>query len=99
MEDSDKSLENNLGNQNTCWKPPEGTEKSNNNEENIKNNANVCKVRYNRIFKKVSSDGNLVLFLPQRELAVSEKNVESLMGVALIHENVMKVVGIKVFLH
>jgi len=76
-------------------------EKSNNNEDenncaNVK--PNICKVRYNRIFKKVSSDGNLVLFLPQRELSVSESNVESLMGVALIHENIMRVPDIKVFL-
>ena len=71
---------------------------ANNNEENCPIKSNLCKVRYNRIFKKVSSDGNLVLFLPQRELSVSENNVESLMGVALIHENVMKVQDIKVFL-
>ena len=105
MEDSEKSVEsNNLeGNSLSDGLPGSTpnhitTEKSNNNE-NLKNpKNNVCKVRYNRIFKKVSSDGNLVLFLPQRELAVSENNVESLMGVALIHENVMKVADIKVFL-
>ena len=32
---------------------------------------NHCKIRYSRIFKKVSFDGNLVLFLPQRELGMS----------------------------
>ena len=64
--------------------------------EGGKNSTN--KVRYSRIYKKVSSDGNLVLFLPQRELGVSESRVESLMGVALIHENVMKVKDIKVYL-
>lgn len=63
-----------------------------------KQRRNSCKIRYSRIFKKVSSDGNLVLFLPQRELAVSENRVESLMGVALIHENVMKITDIKVYL-
>ena len=46
----------------------------------------------------MSFDGNLVLFLPQRELGMSENKVESLMGVALIHENVMQVNGMKVFL-
>ena len=56
-------------------------------------------VRYNRIFKKVSQDGNLVLFLPQRELVVTENGVESLMGIALIHENVMKLKDMKVYLH
>ena len=45
----------------------------------------------------MSFDGNLVLFLPQRELGMSENKVESLMGVALIHENVMQD-GMKVFL-
>ena len=67
---------------------------------NLKNTAKNFggKVRYSRIFKKVSSDGNLVLFLPQRELSVTEDKVEALMGVALIHENVMRVKAIKVFL-
>lgn len=55
-------------------------------------------MRYSRIFKKVSQDGNLVLFLPQRELMVTETRVEALMGVALIHENVMKTKDIKVYL-
>ena len=100
MEDSEKSVESNTGGNSlegdheNHWKPDEPLK---NNNENGKK-SNLCKVRYNRIFKKVSSDGNLVLFLPQRELAVSENNVESLMGVALIHENVMKVADIKVFL-
>ena len=46
----------------------------------------------------MSFDGNLVLFLPQRELAMTENKVESLMGVALIHENVMQASDMKVFL-
>ena len=99
MEDSEKSVESNFGGNSL-----EGDHENHFSEEPLKNNnengkkSSLCKVRYNRIFKKVSSDGNLVLFLPQRELAVSENNVESLMGVALIHENVMKVADIKVFL-
>jgi len=44
-------------------------------------------IRYSRIFKKSSQDGNLVLFLPQRELKITEKTVEPLMGVAMVHEN------------
>ena len=56
-------------------------------------------IRYNRIFKKVSQDGNLVLFLPQRELMVTENKVESLMGIALIHESVVKAPDTKVYLH
>ena len=56
-------------------------------------------IRYNRIFKKVSQDGNLVLFLPQRELMVTENKVESLMGIALIHESVVKASDTKVYLH
>ncbi len=55
-------------------------------------------IRYSRIFKKVSQDGNLVLFLPQRELMVSENRVEALMGVALIHENVVKIKDMRVYL-
>ena len=55
-------------------------------------------VKYSRIFKKVSPDGNLVLFLPQREIMVTETKVEPLMGVALIHQSVMKTQNIKVFL-
>ncbi len=47
-------------------------------------------VRYNRIFKKTSQDGNFVLFLPQRELVITEKKVEPLMGVALVHQSVVK---------
>lgn len=47
-------------------------------------------IRYSRIFKKSSQDGNLVLFLPQRELMITETKVEPLMGVALIHENVIQ---------
>ena len=43
-------------------------------------------------------DGNLVLFLPQRELMVSEDGVEPLMGVALIHERVVKQRDMKAFL-
>jgi hypothetical protein len=43
-------------------------------------------VKYSRIFKKVSPDGNMVLFLPQREIMVTETKVEPLMGVALIHQ-------------
>lgn len=105
MEDSEKGESNTTlpPGSNSCWnnKASSMEEKSNNNEDdnncaNVK--PNICKVRYNRIFKKVSSDGNLVLFLPQRELSVSESNVESLMGVALIHENIMRVPDIKVFL-
>ena len=46
-------------------------------------------VKYSRIFKKVSPDGNLVLFLPQREIMVTETKVEPLMGVALIHQGSM----------
>ena len=55
-------------------------------------------VKYSRIFKKVSPDGNLVLFLPQREIMVTETKVEPLMGVALIHQSVMKTQNIKVYL-
>lgn len=86
---------------NTCWTGGGGESKEMASEVNggTKNRRkNSTKIRYSRIFKKVSADGNLVLFLPQRELAVSETRVESLMGVALIHENVMKVEGIKVYL-
>merc|ERR1712038_978703 len=54
--------------------------------------------RYNRIFKKTSQDGNLVLFLPQRELAVTDEGVEPLMGVALIHDSIIKKKDLKVFL-
>ena len=61
--------------------------------------ATQMTVRYNRIFKKVSQDNQLVLFLPQRELTVSENGVESLMGIALIHENIMKEPTLKVYLH
>ena len=43
-------------------------------------------------------DGNLILFLPQRELTVNEDGVEPLMGVALIHESILKKTEIKVFL-
>lgn len=43
-------------------------------------------VKYSRIFKKVSPDGNMILFLPQREIMVTETKVEPLMGVALIHQ-------------
>lgn len=53
---------------------------------NVPNQA----LRYNRIFKKSSQDGNLILFLPQRELIITESKVEPLMGVALIHENVIQ---------
>jgi hypothetical protein len=62
------------------------------------NQGPCSNTRYSRIFKKVSQDGNLVLFLPQRELMVTENRVEALMGVALIHENVMKVKDINVYL-
>ena len=51
--------------------------------------ATTKAVRYNRIFKKTSQDGNFVLFLPQRELVISEKRVEPLMGVALVHQSVI----------
>ena len=47
-------------------------------------------MRYSRIFKKTSVDGNLVLFVPQREIMISESRVEPLMGVALVHEDVIK---------
>ena len=72
-------------------------ESSSNNHDDDK--SGPVTVRYNRIFKKVSQDGNLVLFLPQRELIVTENNVESLMGIALIHENVTRAKNMKVFLH
>ena len=105
MEDSEKGESNTTTlpqSSNSCWNNEAAEEKSaaNNNEDedNCPVKPNIGKVRYNRIFKKVSSDGNLVLFLPQRELSVSETNVESLMGVALIHENIMRVPDIKVFL-
>ena len=68
-------------------------------ETRTTNPATQMTVRYNRIFKKVSQDNQLVLFLPQRELTVSENGVESLMGIALIHENIMKEPTLKVFLH
>ena len=55
-------------------------------------------VKYSRIFKKVSPDGNMVLFLPQREIMVTETKVEPLMGVALIHSSVIKTANVKVFL-
>ena len=93
----------NMSESNTCWTGVEnGTDPKlpDNTKTDTPNSTDntMNKIRYSRIFKKVSSDGNLVLFLPQRELAVSEDKVESLMGVALIHENVMQVKGIKVFL-
>jgi hypothetical protein len=47
---------------------------------------------------QVSPDGNMVLFLPQREIMVTETKVEPLMGVALIHQSVMKTTSVKVFL-
>ena len=50
------------------------------------------------IFYRYFQDGNLVLFLPQRELTVNEDGVEPLMGVALIHENVLKLTDVKVYL-
>ena len=68
-------------------------------ETSTTNPATQMTVRYNRIFKKVSQDNQLVLFLPQRELTVSENGVESLMGIALIHENIMKEPTLKVYLH
>ena len=49
-------------------------------------------------FFQVSPDGNMVLFLPQREIMVTETKVEPLMGVALIHQSVMKNTNVKVFL-
>ena len=56
-------------------------------------------VRFSRIFKKSSVDGNLVLFLPQREIMISESGVEPLMGVALVHEDVLKKTkGVRIFL-
>ena len=33
------------------------------------------------------------MFLPQREIAISEHKVESLMGVALVHESVIRSSG------
>jgi len=74
-------------------------QKEETNAETSTNPATQMTVRYNRIFKKVSQDNQLVLFLPQRELTVSENGVESLMGIALIHENIMKEPTLKVFLH
>ena len=38
------------------------------------------------------------MFLPQRELTVTEDGVEPLMGVALIHESIEKNTELKVFL-
>ena len=38
------------------------------------------------------------MFLPQRELTVTEEGVEPLMGVALIHESIEKNTELKVFL-
>ncbi len=54
--------------------------------------------RYNRIFKKSSQDGNLVLFLPHRELMVTETRVEPLIGVALVHESLLQTKAVKVYL-
>ena len=39
-----------------------------------------------------------MLFLPQRELMVNDEGVEPLMGVALIHESIIKKAELKVFL-
>ena len=50
------------------------------------------------IFYISLQDGNLVLFLPQRELAVTDEGVEPLMGVALIHDSIIKKKDLKVFL-
>ena len=46
--------------------------------------------RYNRIFKKTSQDGNMVLFLPQREITITEECVEPMLGIALVNESVVK---------
>ena len=78
---------------------PNPQEETNAEASTSANPATQMTVRYNRIFKKVSQDNQLVLFLPQRELTVSENGVESLMGIALIHENIMKEPTLKVFLH
>ncbi|CAB4064172.1 ARRB [Lepeophtheirus salmonis] len=49
-----------------------------------------------KIYRKSSNDGNLILFLPQRHLFVSEKFVEPIIGVALIHQSLVSK-NLKVF--
>ena len=39
-----------------------------------------------------------VLFLPHRELMVTEAKVEPLIGVALVHEGLLQAKGVKVYL-
>ena len=55
-------------------------------------------IRYSRIYKKTSQDGNLVLFLPKRDLTIHDHGVDPLMGVALIHDSVIKNSGLKAYL-
>lgn len=56
-------------------------------------------IRYSRIFKKTSLDGNLTLFLPQRDLTITESGVEPLIGVAMVHDSIIaQSASLKVYL-
>ena len=55
-------------------------------------------IRYSKIYKKTSPDGSLVLFLPKRDLTIHESgSVDHLMGVALIHDNIINDKSLNVY--
>ena len=54
--------------------------------------------RYSKIYKKTSPDGNLILFLPKRDLTINDKGVvDHLMGVALVHNSVIRDRSVNVY--
>ena len=63
-----------------------------------KNGMTHSLIRYSKIYKKTSPDGNLVLFLPKRDLTIHESGtVDHLMGVALIHDNIISDKSLNVY--
>ena len=52
--------------------------------------ANKMPQTLKQIYKKASQDGNLVLYLPQRELKVTEDKVDKLLGVALVKDSLIQ---------
>ena len=55
-------------------------------------------IRYSKIYKKTSPDGSLVLFLPKRDLTIHESgSVDHLMGVAMIHDNIINDKSLNVY--